>query len=223
MNRPQMINPVTGKIMNIFSEDFEDLLDQGFKVDKLLTMPVLKPSPNIPLTGIEDIDTEILLNIPSYNLRNACKINKYTEKLCQSKIFWLKRFENANYKLPELNIKNVDWFDLYNAVMTANDVLDETKKQLYEYIMKDTFTVKQLIHLFELSSIPISLEMEKRKPDTIVADISIEYKRNYKKEKNYRLYIHLRGAYNLDIKLTEEQLYKFIIYIEYYNLAENDY
>lgn len=222
MNRPQIINPVTGKIMNIFSQDFEDLLDQGFTVEELLKMPVLKTSPNIPFTGIEDIDMEILLNVPLYNLRKVCKVNKYTEKLCNNKTFWLKRFEDANYKLPELNIKNVDWFDLYNAVAETNDVLDETKKQLYKYEMKDDFTLEQLIHLFELSDIPITLEMKKRKPKTTVNDIEIEYKRIYEGERKYRLYINLKSAYGLKVKITEDQLYKFVIYIEYYNLANYD-
>jgi hypothetical protein len=221
MNRPQMINPVTGKIMNIFSEDFEDLLDQGFTVEELLNIPVLKVSPNIPLTGIPDIDSEILLNIPSYDLRKVCKINKYTEKLCQDKVFWLKRFENANYKLPELHIKNVDWFDLYNAVMSANDILDKTKKQLYEYSMKNTFTVKQLLHLFELSDIPITEEMEEKNSNTIIYDIDIEYKRKYKGERKYRLYINIKDDNGLGIKVTEDQLYKLVIYIEYYNLSDD--
>lgn len=59
MNRPQMINPKTKSIMNIFSYEFEDLLDQGYTMSYLLSLPLLKPSSNIPLTGNPDIDLQI--------------------------------------------------------------------------------------------------------------------------------------------------------------------
>jgi hypothetical protein len=105
MNRPQIKSP-NGPIINIFSNQFQDLLDQGYTVDDLLgismtQLPVLPTSPNIPFTGLPDIDLNILNQLNDFNkIKEACRVNKYTLVLCQSNYFWLTKIQNGNLFIP---------------------------------------------------------------------------------------------------------------------------
>ena len=38
MNRPQVINPKTGNVMNLFSEDVEALLDEGYHIKDIFSI-----------------------------------------------------------------------------------------------------------------------------------------------------------------------------------------
>jgi hypothetical protein len=90
MNRPQIINPVTKQIIQLFSDDVESLLDQGYSIDNILSLPILPVSKNIPLTSLKELDTEIFLNLDLDDLKNVCDINKYTKNICDDKLFGLK-------------------------------------------------------------------------------------------------------------------------------------
>lgn len=121
MNRPQIISPNTGKIINLFSKEIEELLDNGYTIEEIMSYPILSISKNIPLTGYKDFDTEMFLNLDVENLRSICSINKYTKNICDGKIFWVKKFQNDNLEIPNLKIDDINWFHLYDVSLSVKE------------------------------------------------------------------------------------------------------
>jgi len=63
------------------------------------------------MTGIKDLDLEILMNLPDRDLLNYCSTNKDIYNMCNNDMFWRKRFikrfgETALYKPKERKWKN---------------------------------------------------------------------------------------------------------------------
>lgn len=46
------------------------------------------------LTGNKDVDYKILNNLNVIDLSKLCRINTYTQELCNNKIFWTNKFQN---------------------------------------------------------------------------------------------------------------------------------
>ncbi len=207
MNRPQIINPATKQIMNVFSEEFEDLLDQGYTIQDLLNLPLLKTSSNIPFTGFPDIDRALIIHLPLYELNNLCDVNKYSKSLCNTKEFWLDKMKLNNLELPDVQIKNIDWLTLYNALYNATENINDIVIGYYEFIMIDSFQVSDLLKLLKLSNIIIpnkllKLSHEQRIPSIIVYFENDEYIINIK----------------FKIIIMKSQMLLFLTYLYYYNL-----
>jgi hypothetical protein len=49
------------------------------------------PVYNQYLTGISDVDYQIMMQLNIHQLRNLCLTNMYTNSLCHGKNFWLKK------------------------------------------------------------------------------------------------------------------------------------
>lgn len=206
MNRPQIVNPVTKKIMNVFSEEFESLLDQGFTIKQLLDMPLLKPSPNIPLTGNMDIDRQLIINLPLYELKKLCEVNKYTRSLCQVKEFWLDKMKMNGLTLPEIKIKNIDWLRLYDVLLTTTEILEVEDE--YNFIMNDSFQVADLLKLLKMSNLDIPEDTDLPSNDEPVQFINFLFDKN-----NFKIILTFRT-----LNVTKSQMLLFILYIYYYNL-----
>jgi len=64
------------------------------------------------LTGIKDLDLEILMNLPDRDLLNYCSTNKDIYNMCNNEMFWRKRYIKrfgdmaAQYKPRERKWKN---------------------------------------------------------------------------------------------------------------------
>ena len=100
MNRPQVINPKTGVIVNLFSKALEELLDEGYTVELLKYLPILETSPHIPLTGYPELDIEIMKHLDITDLKVMCKINQYTANLCSTQHFWIVKMRDNHLTLP---------------------------------------------------------------------------------------------------------------------------
>jgi hypothetical protein len=157
MNRPQIINPETKHIINLFSDDVQSLLDDGYTIDDILTLPILPVSKHIPVTGITDLDYNIFLNLEIEDLINICAVNNYTKSICDNKTFWLRKMEINNLSLPNLPIKNINWFKLYEAIrMTQDDIMvlnmpDELVVYYLDKIYPKTFVEQYLSLVYDES------------------------------------------------------------------------
>lgn len=116
MNRPQIKNPVTGKVINLFSKEIESLLDDGYTIEQVLNLNIFPSCPKIPLTGIEDIDLYMMTYLPINDLVNLSTVNQYTAKLCTNKHFWIEKFKKEGL-IPK---DEVDWIKAYQILLYIN-------------------------------------------------------------------------------------------------------
>lgn len=91
---------------------------------------------------VKDINDEVTKNLTSNDLKSFCYTNKYNQNLCQTKQFWINRFQNFNLPLTLDNINNTntisEWISLFN----------KTKFIMYNY--------NQIIN-YERSYIPVKI------------------------------------------------------------------
>ena len=59
------------------------------------------------LTGIRDVDIEILLNLTDSELPQVCAVNKYVNSICEDDKFWYRRIINKISKVKEYNFSKV--------------------------------------------------------------------------------------------------------------------
>ena len=55
------------------------------------------------LTGVKDVDMEIILQLDDRELPRVCAVNKYVNEICQSDAFWYKRLINRITKVRDDN------------------------------------------------------------------------------------------------------------------------
>ncbi len=59
------------------------------------------------LTGIRDVDIQILLKLDDSELPKVCAVNKYVNKLCEHDDFWYRKIINKIAKAKEYNFLQV--------------------------------------------------------------------------------------------------------------------
>lgn len=57
------------------------------------------------LTGVRDVDIEILLRLEDSELPAVCSVNKYVNEICKSDAFWYRRLINRITKVRDENLK----------------------------------------------------------------------------------------------------------------------
>ena len=58
------------------------------------------------LTGIKDLDMNIILQLEDTELPRVCAVNRYVNEICQSDAFWYKRLINRIAKVRDINLSN---------------------------------------------------------------------------------------------------------------------
>lgn len=222
MNRRPEIKGPDGKIIPLFSPQFENYLDQGYTIEYLinvlsLDMPILEISPNIPFTHIQDIDLNILNQLPIDQLKTMCNVNQYTKQLCQQDYFWKDKIVNENLFIPQpLNIKQIDWMKVYEAAYYTNDNINRLNKSKSIRLLPYTqYQGKEFLKFI----------LEKTGVYNYVNDDEL-------KIFNVILYKTILNSHQIEIRyygpsvndqvlnLTEEQAYNFIFYTLYYNVKD---
>ena len=126
---PTIYHPITKQPINLFSEEINQLLEQGFTEQDLLTQP--RVIGTTVLTGISDVDYEMMMYLDYDQLKNICSLNQYGAQLCQNKQFWLRKFKYEQLLLPTLPL-NGNWLKLYGILnnitiyMLAGDETDKS-------------------------------------------------------------------------------------------------
>lgn len=77
------------------------------------------------LTGIRDVDIEILLNLDDSELPRVCAVNKYVNSICEHDDFWYRRIINKIGKVKEDNFSKVK--NLANIEITGKRVREMQK------------------------------------------------------------------------------------------------
>ena len=84
------------------------MLLTGNKYEDLTNLTNLyNESGKMILTGNKDVDYQILNNLSVEDLSKVCRMNKYSQSLCNNVNFWLSKFKNEN--LPLLGSEFDDW------------------------------------------------------------------------------------------------------------------
>ncbi len=77
------------------------------------------------LTGIRDVDIEILLNLDDNELPLVCTVNKYVNQICEDDKFWYRRIINKIEKIKQDNFSKVK--TLKNIEITGKRVQEMQK------------------------------------------------------------------------------------------------
>lgn len=146
---PSIRHPITGQIIQIYSDEIQELLDQGFTEKQLLNIP--REKYNEYLTGLSDVDYNIMLYLPFSELKKLCQTNKYAHKLCYNKEFWLEKIVYDDILLPTFVFKLVDvnwitvyeilkWINMYNAYVFSNSsnafIINTNKLKKFNILLK---------------------------------------------------------------------------------------
>lgn len=78
------------------------------------------------LTGLKDVDMEIILQLDDRDLPRVRRVNKYVNEICQSDAFWYKRLINRITKIMKDN------FSKYKDLKMI-DVCGEKIKEMQEF------------------------------------------------------------------------------------------
>lgn len=165
-------------------------------------------SGKIFLTGIKDIDYQILYNLDNVNdLSKVCRINKYTQELCD-KNFWIAKFKNENLDFiidpGQLELK--EWLLLYRNTKIAKE---NAKYALTIYNMK-----------YSDDSIKIKVKQNKKLLQFIYSYIKNDEMDNIRKikirknENDYDLVLFIEDEYIDDIKFDQDEVLK-LLYLSY--------
>lgn len=121
---PSIRHPITNQLINLYSDDINELLDQGHNINDLLSLPTIKHFN--PMTNIEDIDYNILINMSYNELKVFCQTNKYTQKLCSNKLFWFDKIKRDLLPLPTLELlnKQKNWLKVYYILHWMSNYID---------------------------------------------------------------------------------------------------
>jgi hypothetical protein len=98
------------------------LFDQGYNISYVLSLPILKPSPYIPLTYIEDVDLHTMFYMEAKDINILAQVNKYTYQLSQKQQLWHDKIINF-VSLPNVVqfIEQINWKKLYQAYHLYDD------------------------------------------------------------------------------------------------------
>lgn len=123
---PTIYHPITKQPINLFSEEINELLDQGYNEQDLLTKPRIVGKSI--LTGITDIDYEMMMYLNDKQLKQLCYVNQYSYKLCYGKDsgqFWLRKFKDEQLLLPD-HLNDVNWVKVYGVLRSITTYMLES-------------------------------------------------------------------------------------------------
>ncbi len=126
----QIVSPKTQKLINLYSDEVNQLLSEGYSEKDILTSSILDPQYyNRETIFMDDLLSQYMLNSDIETLKSLCCIDKKAHQLCQSNYFWKTKILHDGYLLldePSINsyirIKNVTDIVLY--IFNNNDDFD---------------------------------------------------------------------------------------------------
>jgi hypothetical protein len=112
--------------------------DDGWKAQNYTTPHTVRFEPYREqlLSGTEDVDRLILLDLDYQSLLRACSTDQYTNKICQDDFFWRQKVERDMghevmiNKLPEMSYR-----DQYRTLINGMDKVSAIKKGRLDYLI----------------------------------------------------------------------------------------
>lgn len=98
---PTICHPITKKIIHLYSDEVNQLFNEGYTEDDVLKC---KNKFTGALTYLKDVDYLILLYMKIYPLITLSQTNKYTNNLCKNKDFWLNKINYDFVSLPDKSL-----------------------------------------------------------------------------------------------------------------------
>ena len=90
------------------------------------------------MTGIKDLDLEILMNLPDRDLLNYCSTNKDIYNMCNNDMFWRKRFIKRFGEIPaKYKPKERKWKNHYMQVVIDLDRFSSDPWRFLRHILYD--------------------------------------------------------------------------------------
>ena len=147
MYYPKIRCPVTNKIIKLYSDDVNKLLDQGYKIENFIPITYFSF-----FTNNEDMDFEIMSHVPIKQLLLICQLNKYSYKLLQKKHLWVKKAQIEN--IPNHFLNNQMTIQNYKKLFTYSDKCDKIYNDCYGYkiMLYDEKLSSQILHTLKLSA-----------------------------------------------------------------------
>lgn len=184
---PTIYHPITRQPINLFSDEINELLDQGFTEQNLLNSQRVVYT--TPFHDIPDVDYEMMMNLNFDQLRVTCNTNKYAYKLCQNKEFWLNKFRYDNLFIPDNLPNNTNWLKAYYMLKNVTAYMRESSENdLSEAILGDIDIVINLINKYNLGQVQVLYRLselkeivfwKKRGDNYTVEFAGIENRRNF--------------------------------------------
>ncbi len=161
------------------------------------------------LTGNKDVDYQILNRLTVEDLSKVCRMNKYSQLLCNDGDFWLLKFKNE--KLPLLDV-DFDWplsmwLKFYKRTMISKEnAIDSFKVYNVQYNNKK----KRYIYINN-NSRPGFFE-------NILKYFGIFHKNaKYIKIKPDKLYITVKDINDDKYEMTKEEIIDLLTFVYLYN------
>ena len=144
---PTIYHPITKTPINLFSEEINELLEQGYTEDFLLKQK--RVIFQTPFQNNEDIDYEKMMYMDFKQLKVLCRTNKYANRLCQNKNFWMKKFRYDDLYIPskELLSNDTNWLKSYYMLnWITNYMREPTSDDPSKALLNDS--IMELIHKY---------------------------------------------------------------------------
>lgn len=144
---PVIYHPITNKLINLYSNEINELLTQGYSEEDLLARRSLLSN---TLTGLADADYNILINMKYDQLMTLCQTNKYTYKLCENKQFWINKVNYDNLPVPDKSLFNdISGMKIYYLCYTIDHYINKTSTTFYVNVENIGYLIKQYIPDYE--------------------------------------------------------------------------
>ena len=100
------------------------------------------------LSGIKDLDREIMLKMDDQTLLNFCQTSQYARELCDNDLFWQKRVTQQYPRLVSIKQENYSWRQYYLYLTYWTSKLREE----YDYVSDDFYGVPEMYYyLFRMT------------------------------------------------------------------------
>ena len=159
------------------------------------------------LTGNEDVDYQILDALEPLDLINICQVSTYSEKLCDNKQFWIKKFNVDQLPITTKSGSPIpttlqQWLNLYL-------LMSQTKTDVRHIILIRDILKKNEIVVFGQQS--VLYQMLNLSDQTEQGRIKIIIQSN----EDYTLYIHKKA-----IHMNQYEMIQFLIKVRYMALLD---
>ena len=225
---PSIYNPITNKPINLYSDEVNYLISQGYDENELFHLPRIQNKSIF--TGIADIDKQILLNLPYENLTALVQTNKYGYNLYQNKEFWQ---DYLNLHFPFLSnviiLPNdiTDYSEIYNTFNIIDEAISflfkkSSKRHVLQVKSQSNVKLTYYLNLFKQLKINFNLTKE---GDYVFKERPIEF---YSSEKYITFYLFKElnkdyGVYRHLSKAQFAQLFFTLIHNNKINEIMYDY
>lgn len=84
------------------------------------------------LTGVVDVDYNILMNLDTVDLSVICRTNKYAEKLCHTTTFWKRKFDHDHLPILNIHTMTLSYWLILHKLTKRSKIFAEIALTIYD-------------------------------------------------------------------------------------------